>query len=180
MDVLQVDGKLRTELKIKDGDMALTVDNLIHNHEALREQMQLLKRSAEKWELNIELCRDKTSSNCLKNTVEKQFSFVQAIGHLKYGLKSLQTQEEEVISKVNNLALKPIRSIHAEITKQIDRIDSLLINLKPDQLIVCRELLMKSIRDLCELVAEHSLNEDKILQTPVNRPGLRTRILQPA
>jgi hypothetical protein len=163
------------------GDMLLVIDNLIHDHEALRGHIQLLKQSAGKWRAMLDSHGLNESSNNLQMITEKRRTFIQALGYLKDGLEDLHRHEEEVISVLGIRVLRPIQSAHIQITRKIAEIESLIINLRPDQVSFHVEELATAIDALCAAIREHSLVEDGLLSSwRIRLTQEGERILQPA
>lgn len=157
--------------------MLQTIENLMHDHEALRGHMQLLRKSADKWRTILSPKGSADNPVYLELLTEKRKSFIQAIGYLKEGLTSLHVHEEAVILAVTDApSLKSIKSAHTEIMQKLDKINVLLINLEPNLLRINGDYLTEAISDLCDLITEHSLIEDRILQLLRTRSD---RVLQP-
>lgn len=91
--------------------MLSTIENLLHDHEALRGHMQILRRSVD--ELREILNPEGSADNLThyQRITKKRCSFNQIMGHLKGGLRSLHSYEEESIQTVEDtLSLQSIKS----------------------------------------------------------------------
>jgi hypothetical protein len=145
--------------------MELKIENLIHDHAALRGHMQLLRQSVDKWRT---LLSPQELDNPAQAQVltEKRGSFIQALSYLKEGLAGLQDHEEAVMAGVaDSLSLRTVRAVHTEIMQRIAQINKLVINLDLNLLRINGDILTDAINNLCDLVTEHTLSEDRLLQS---------------
>ena len=146
--------------------MYTIIDNIMGEHQAIRAYLRSIKELIKDW--GIVLVQNQSFGITVQVEIiaeKKQKNFIQAMYYLEDGLREHHTHEEAaMLPLVGNLLIEAIRLEHKEILGKLGKVKALLVNADASALIVDKEQLVKAVDSLCQLVGEHTLKEDTMLQ----------------
>lgn len=146
-------------------EVLIIIDRLIQEHAAIKGHMKSASESAEdwrgmEWDNLINLTHEQ-----LQTLNNKRFNLKQMIGDLHEGMKNHGEYEEKILpGLIGEPLMKSIVIEHQEIQKQMREINFVLDKSTPQEFLSNRAYLMHIISYLSQLISEHELKEDTILQ----------------
>jgi hypothetical protein len=150
---------------MKTRDALTVIEGLIQEHQAIKGHMKSVSTLAEDWR-GME--RDNLTNlgherfQALNN---KRFNLKQTICYLDEGLKNHWIHEDHILPQlIGDPLMKSIKIEHEEIEKQMHEINYLMEKSTPQEFLTNRDYLMEIISHLCQLISEHEIKEDTILQ----------------
>lgn len=142
----------------------IMIENLIHDHEAIREHLKQVAKLADDWEQLEQEDLDPTDPAITEDLSFKHINLKQTMGYLEDGIRQHQNYEDEILpSLVGEQVMDALKIEHSEIQKQLKEIKFILLNINPNGLLANMDYLKLIISNLCDLLNHHDEVENLIL-----------------
>jgi len=143
----------------------LLIENLTQEHESIRENAKMVYNLMDGWEETNWEQLEQLEPAQTRHITEKHLNLKQSLDFLCEGLKGHYSHEEEEMQYLVGAPLtEALRIEHGEILKQLEEVNFFLINITPRGFLANGSYLKMIIENLCQLITNHSLKEDTILQ----------------
>jgi len=152
------------------------IENLLHEHEAVRAYMGQITKMVNSWYMSKSTL---ASTPDVGEDFERQkLSLKQTIGYLDDGLKRQFMHEEEVMPQlVGDMLMDAVKAEHAEILKELSEIKFLLLYINPASLKLKGDYLKVLINSFVNWVTRNSVMKDIMLRLVRGEPARKIAAL---
>ncbi len=146
-------------------DELIIINNLIQEHEAIKEHMQSVSTLAGDWKgMEWDNLTNLTHEQILLLN-NKCSNLKHAVASLDEGLKQHWDHEDKGLpGLMGNKLMKSINIEHDEIKKQMNEVNFVISKSTPQEFLANREYLRHIVSYLSQLITEHEITENSILQ----------------
>jgi hypothetical protein len=148
------------------------IDNLLHEHEAIRAQMKLVKSLVDGWNDNNIKETHEFDSKGSHELNRRKLNLQQAVSYLDEGLRQHHLYEKEILPYlIGNPMMDAILTERETMMKRLEEINYLLLHIPSEGLAAIWGDFHKVVNNFSHWLIDHNMLEDVILNhLKENRP----------
>ncbi len=152
------------------------IENLLHEHEAIRAYMGQITRMVNSWYTRKDAAAN--FSGAQEDFENQKVNLKETISYLDEGLKKQYVREEEIMPQmVGDLLMDAIKTEHKEILKELSEIKFLLFYINPVSLKLKGDYLKVLMESFTNWVIHNSVMKDIILRLVRGEPAQKIAAL---
>lgn len=146
-------------------DELTTINNLLQEHEAIKDYMKAVSALSEDWKEREWEGLTNLTHEQIQILNRKCFNLKQTMSYLDEGLKKHWDHEDRILPElIGNPLMKSIHIEHEEILKQMREINFVIAKSTPQEFLANRSYLEHIISYLSQLISEHEIKENAVLE----------------